>query len=378
MTKTMRDLGVFSGSDQSYNFANMKNLIPVSKMTSSSPVKEWAVGETISLPEVCDVEGEIKTVQEILERTSTSALLVIRDGKIRYENYWNTGGRDVQWISMSVAKSFVSALIGLLVAEGKIRSIDDPITDYITVKPGSAYDGVSIRNVLLMSSGARWSEDYSDPTSDALNLQLAMAGETGDLDDFVSNMQKDIEPGTVCRYNSGDTQVLGLLIRNASGVSVSEYMQEKLMEPLGFEHDGYWLTDLAGKEAVFAGLNLVARDFARLGQLYCDNGVFDGVQVLDSKWVSDSVHVTAPHCAVYSEPGLPPIGYGYQWWIPDVPKGAFSAIGVYNQFIYVHPETHTVIVKLSANRTYGQSASNEDNQEKENFALLQTIVGMDF
>lgn len=378
MTKTIADLGVFSGIDQTENFANLKNLIPVVEMKSSAPIKHWTVGEPIKLPEEYDLVGQKQSVQEILDRTSTSALVILRDGKIRYENYWRTGGPDVQWISMSVAKSFVSALIGLLVAEGKIRSIEDLITDYITVDPGSAYDGVSIKNVLLMSSGARWSEDYSDPTSDAVNLQLAMAGVTGDLDDFVRGMQKDIEPGSQCRYNSGDTQVLGLLIRNASGVSVAEYMQKKLMEPLGFEKPAYWLTDIAGNEAVFAGLNVVARDFARLGQLYCDGGMFDGVQVLDPQWVKDSVRVTAPQCDFPVEPGMPPVGYGYQWWIPKEPQGVFSAIGVYNQFVYVEPKSRTVIVKLSANQTYGLSPENKDNLEMENMALLQTLVEMDF
>jgi len=379
MKKTLRDLGIFTGIDQVENFANLKNLVPVSEMVSTKPAIEWPQGELISLPEEYPVGDEMKSVAELLERTSTSAVLVIRDGKIRYENYGKTGGVDVQWISMSVAKSFVSALIGMLVADGKIRSLDDPITDYIQVAPGSAYDGVSIRNVLLMSSGARWSEDYSDPTSDARMLMTAMAGEGGDLDDFVRNMQKELEPGSVCRYNSGDTQVLGLLIRNASGTSVSTYMQERLMEPLGCERPGYWLTDVAGNEAVFAGLNLVARDFARLGQLYCDGGKFNGVQILDPTWVKDSVRVTAPQCDLLDEePGMPGVSYGYQWWIPAEPAGSFSAIGVYNQFVFVEPSSKTVVVKLSANRTYGQSARNEDNLEKENLAFLRTITEMTF
>lgn len=378
MTKTLRDLGIFTGVDQVENFANLKNLVPVSEMVSMEPVQEWRVGSSISIPETFEVNGISKSVSALLERTSTTALLLIRDGEIRYENYWKTGGVDVQWISMSVAKSFVSALIGLLVADGKIRSIDDSITDYINVAPGSAYDGVSIRNILLMSSGARWSEDYSDPSSDARMLMQAMAGEGGDLNDFVSNMHKELEPGSVCRYNSGDTQVLGMLIRSASGKTATKFMQERLMGPLGFEQPGYWLTDVDGNEAVFAGLNLVPRDFARLGQLYCDGGSFNGVQILDPNWVKDSVRVTADQCALPEEPGQPVISYGYQWWIPDVPAGSFTAIGVYNQFVYVEPASKTVIVKLSANRTYGQSERNEDNLEIENLALLRSLSELDF
>lgn len=378
MGKTIGDLGIFTGVDQLENFANLKNLIPVAEMVSTRPPLPWAQGDPISLPSEYVLNGEKKSVEELLERTSTSALIIIRDGKIRFEQYWKTGGPQVQWISMSVAKSFVSALVGLLVADGAIRSIDDAISDYIEVVPGSAYDGVSIKNVLLMSTGARWSEDYSDPTSDALKLMLAMAGEGGDLDDFVRNMHKELEPGTVCRYNSGDTQVLGLLIRNASGKSVTEFMQERLMGPLGFEEAGYWLTDVAGNEAVFAGLNLVPRDFARLGQLYCDGGKFNGIQVIDPNWVKDSVRITSPQCELPADPEFPAIGYGYQWWLPTEPKGSFSAIGVYNQFVFVEPTSRTVVVKLSANRTYGSSTLNKDNLEIENLALLKCLVETEF
>jgi CubicO group peptidase (beta-lactamase class C family) len=378
VARTLGDLGIFTGVDQLENFANLKNLIPVAEMKSSVPVIEWEVGERVELPSEYVMKGARHSVADLLDRTSTSAILVIRDGKIRSENYWHTGGRDVQWISMSVAKSFVSALVGLLLQEGRIRSVTDAINDYIDVPAGSAYDGVSIRDILLMSSGARWSEDYSDPKSDARMLQYAMSGEIGDLDDFVRSMHREREPGTVCRYNSGDTQVLGLLIRKASGMSVSHYMQTRLMEPLGFEQPGYWLTDMAGNEAVFAGLNLVARDFARLGQLYCDGGVFNGQQVINAEWVRDSVHVTAPQCAEYAEPGMAPVGYGYQWWIPKEPAGSFTGIGVYNQFVFVEPKSRTVVVKLSANRVYGMSPTNEGNLEEENLALLNTIVGLDF
>ena len=155
-------------------------------------------------------------------------------------------------------KSFISALVGIAIDEGIIRSEDDAISNYFEALKGSAYDGVSIKHVLQMSSGARWHEDYSDPTSDVNRLGLVMAGIQG-LDEFVHAIQPEAPPGTVCRYNSADTQALGMLLRGATGRNLTDYMQEKLIEPLGMESPGYWLTDKNGIELVLAGLNLTAR-----------------------------------------------------------------------------------------------------------------------
>ena len=379
MTKTFLELGLFTGVSQSENFANLKNMLSVREKAPSSNPIAWAEGERIELPETYLTSEGDQSVRELLERTSTSALLIIRDGEIRYEEYFGTGGREVQWLSMSVAKSFVSALIGLLVADGAIRSIDDPITDYITVDAGSAYDGVTIRDILLMSSGARWNEDYSDPNSDALKLGLALGGGDLDLDDFVRGMHKELKPGTVCRYNSGDTQVLGMLIRSVTGGTIAEYMQQKLVEPLGFECPSYWLLDRSGNEAAFAGLNVTARDFARLGELYRLGGAWHGQQVIDAGWVRDSTHITADQCDMPASADFPAIGYGYQWWLPTGGSaGVFTGIGVYNQFVYVDPTTNTTIVKLSANQTYGLSEKESDNLEGANLALLHSLATVTF
>ena len=190
-------------------------------------------------------------------------------------------------------------------------------------------------------------------------------------------MERALEPGTVCRYNSGDTQVLGLLIRTVTGGTIAEYMQKKLVEPLGFEYPSYWLLDGSGIEAAFAGLNLTARDFARLGELYRRGGNWHGTQVIDESWVRDSTHVTADQC-VLDEPGMPATGYGYQWWLPGVDTGIFTGIGVYNQFVFVNTNTNTTIVKLSANPTYGLSPSDDDNMEGANLALLHALSNAEF
>ncbi|MEU6230640.1 serine hydrolase [Streptomyces sp. NPDC047042] len=377
--KTMAELGLFSGVPQYENFSRIKDLLATRAMAPSSNPLTWPQGGAIALPETYTFAGESRSAEQFLKETDTGALLVLIDGVVRYERYLLTGGPEVQWLSMSVAKSFVSALVGIAVDEGHIASIDDAISSYVPVRPGSAYDGVSIRRVLQMSSGARWNEDYSDPESDIWRLGAAMAG-IGTLDDFVATAVAESEPGTVCRYNSGDTQVLGALVARATGRSLGEYMQEKLCEPLGMESTGYWIVDSASREMAFAGLNLTARDFARIGELYRNGGVWQGKQVVPAQWVSDSVTVAAEHL----QAGRPwvgghtfDLGYGYQWWLPAGDRGEFSAIGVYNQFVYVDPASRTTIVKLSANPRYGTSEEEADNRDLETVAFLRAIAWAD-
>src|SRR5690606_12305237 len=153
-----------------------------------------------------------------------------------------SGGRDVPWMSMSVAKSFVSTLVGIALHEGHIKSMDDRIDSYSPVFKGSAYEGVRIKDVLQMSSGARWNEDYSNPDSDALRLGNSLSP-GGSLDHFLAKTVNELPPGTVCRYNSADTQALGVLVAAATGKSMGEYMQDKLTMPLGMEYPSYWILD---------------------------------------------------------------------------------------------------------------------------------------
>ncbi|MCX4679181.1 beta-lactamase family protein [Streptomyces sp. NBC_01433] len=374
---TLADLGLFTGAPQHEHFCRMKDLLDTREMAPSTHPHVWPRGETTPLPETYDFDGTSRPTDEFLAGTDTSALLVLVDGAIRRESYFLTGGPDVRWLSMSVSKSFVSALVGIAVAEGHIASIDEPISSYVPVRAGSAYDGVSIRDVLQMSSGARWNEDYNDPASDIFQLTAATSGIGGTLDDFVAHMVCESGPGTVCRYNSGETQILGALVAWSTNRTVADYMHEKLCEPLGMTSAGYWLLDPAGRELAFGGLNLTTRDFARLGELYRNEGMWQGRQIVPAQWVRHSVTATAPHL----RPGRPlvgsqqvDVGYGYQWWILAGDRGEFNAVGVYNQFIYVDPVSRTTIVKLSANRRYGTSPGEATSGEEETIAFLRAVA----
>lgn len=369
------ELGLFTGLPQHENFCRVAELFPTTTLTPSSAPWDWPSGPPLALPESYQFGGGTKSTEDFIADTDTSALLVLQDGAIRVERYALTGGPDVTWISMSVAKSFISALVGVAVADGHIAGIDEPISAYVPVEKGSAYDGVSIKNVLQMSSGARWNEDYHDPASDVYRL-IAALGSGGSLDEFVATMAPDNKPGALCRYNSGDTQALGALLVRATGRSITDYMQEKLYEPLGMTAPGHWLVDSQGMEVAFAGLALTARDYARFGELYRNGGSRQDRQIVPASWVRDSTRPDADHL----KPGAPvvgthsfPFGYGYQWWLPAGTDGEFTAIGVYNQFIYVDPISRCVIVKLSANRAYGTSDQEKTNRESETLAFLRAI-----
>ena len=371
------ELGLFTGVEQHENFSRIDELVSSRAMAPSSNPRPWPGGNDVALLESFEFEGAQSDTAQFLAETDTAALLVLKDGTMRHESYSLTGGTDVRWISMSVAKSFTSALVGIAVQEGLIGSVEEPISSYVRVEPGSAYDGVSIRSVLQMSSGARWHEDYSDPESDIVRLGAASAGAGGGLDDFVATMSCDVPPDTLCRYNSADTQALTALLRSATGQSLAAFMQSRLVEPLGFTSPGAWLVDPQGVELGFGGLALTARDYARIGELYRNGGRVDGQQVVAAEWVAASVTASAPHLQsgrVLVGGHTTFEGYGYQWWLPPGDRGEFDAVGVYNQFVYVDPTAGVTIVKLSANRTYGMTEDEPENREEETTAFLRAVA----
>jgi CubicO group peptidase (beta-lactamase class C family) len=367
-------LSLFDGSEQYDNFNRMREFYPTTTMPAAEESYQFGDGEPLSLPRSFVYNGETIELETFMTETDTCALLVIEDGKVRLERYMLTGGRDVQWLSMSVAKSFVSAAIGIAIEEGHIASIEEPITLYAPSLAGSAYDGVRIKDILQMSSGARWNEDYSDPESDINRFGRIMAI-GGSLNEFAATLEREREPGTHNHYNSTDTQVLGMLLASATGRTVTDYMSEKLWQPLGMESDAYWMVDSKNFEMVFGGLNATARDYAKLGELYRVDGRWNGEQIVPEAWVRASVTPDAPHLTPEANADSDfPVGYGYQWWIPAGDEGEFAAIGVYNQFIFVNPSRDLVIVKLSAFSDYGTSLEESAYREIETFEFFRAIA----
>jgi CubicO group peptidase (beta-lactamase class C family) len=369
-----RNVGMFSGAEQTRNFREMSTVYPVRVIRRAPTPSPLEPGPAITLPEEFEFGGRRLNTADFLAEMETTGLIVVRDGRVAFESYWLGNDATTQSIAWSVSKSFVSALIGIAVGEGAIASVEDPVTRYAPELAGGAYDGVRLKDVLQMSSGARWNEDYSDPKSDIGAYGQVMSG-GGSLDAFAAGLVRERPPGTFNRYNSTDTHVLGLVLRRATKRSLAEYLRKKLWQPLGMEADAFWMVDTAGAEMAGVGLNAVLRDYARLGCCYLNGGAWNGVQVVPSDWVQASVTPDAPHLRPgVRESALLPMGYGYQWWLPD-DSGVFSAIGVYNQFVWVDPATRTVIAKTSAFRGFASTSGLESYRIADHFALFAAIAG---
>tara|TARA_B110000902_G_scaffold194494_1_gene220419 strand:+ start:2922 stop:4124 length:1203 start_codon:yes stop_codon:yes gene_type:complete len=364
-------LTLFSGAEQYENFNRMDEIYPVTTMTASTEPFEFEEGSTILLPPSFSYNGVDINVESFLAETDTSALLIIHKGKVRLEKYWLTGGRNVNWLSMSVSKSFIATGVGIAVDDGLI-DILKPITDYVPSLVGSAYDDVRIKDVLQMSSGAAWNEDYNDTESDIMRLAKIMSI-GGSLDNFVSTLVGERQPGTRNHYNSADTQALAMLLSRATGKSVTDYLSEKIWHPLGMETDAYWMVDDNNVEMAFGGLNATARDYAKLGELHRLKGKWQDRQIVSEEWINAATKPDAPHL----QPGVNkefPLGYGYQWWIPETLEGEFSAIGVYNQFIYVNPTRDLVVVKLSAFSDYAVTLDESSYREIETIEFFREVA----
>ncbi|MEM9928358.1 MAG: serine hydrolase [Bacteroidota bacterium] len=304
------------------------------------------------LPERFTYDTTEMTAATYLDSSFATGFLVLQHDTIVHEAYFRGHTAATPQIVWSVSKSFLSALFGIAVAEGQVKSIEDKVEDYCPELKGSGYEGVRIKDVLQMSTGVAFNEDYADFWSDINRWGRGFAWGSSQ-DAFAASLVREKPPGTYNHNVSINTHVLGMILVKATGQGIAEYAKQKLWDPLGQEHDSYWLTDDYGMEMALGGLNTTVRSCAKLGALYEHGGEWRGKQILSANWVKASVTPDAPHL----QPGprassAHTLGYGYQWWIPASEQGEFLAVGVYNQFIYVNPTTHTVIVKHSANPAF--------------------------
>ena len=333
---------LFSEGYRVENFRNMERVFP------SRPV---ARGETVwsfdhaphPLHETYDFRGDTRDLGAFLDRTETTGLLVVHRGAITHEEYRQGADETSPFTSWSMAKSVLSALIGIAVEEGKIASIRDPIGTYVPALAGSSYADVPIEDALTMSSGVDFDEDYETPLSD-INMLFIRAMAMGvPVDKTLAGLERVRDPGTFNDYVSSDSMALGLVLEAATGMPVSDFLAGRLWGPMGTEADATWSTDRTGREFALCCLNATLRDYARFGRLYLEGGARDGRQIVPADWVAASVAPAAAHL----QPGENPasswtFGYGYKWWIPEDPQGDFLAIGVWGQYIYVDPQRDVV------------------------------------
>lgn len=338
--------------DIEYSFIHMDEYLPIETVEKADQPFLFSRIENRELPQEFVHDGTTFNTMHYIDSSYTHGLLVIQNDTIKYENYWRGQEEDTRHISWSVAKSYISALFGIVMEEGYIKSIDQTVDEYLPELKGSGYDGVKIKDVLQMSSGIYFDETYSDPQSDIQQYwQGFVFGKS--QDEFAGTLRNDKTPGTYNNYVSIDTHVLGMIIVKATGKSLTEYLEEKIWKPIGTEFDAYWIVDANGMEMALGGLNATLRDFAKLGRLYLNEGNWEGTQIIPKDWVKSSTSSMEEHLQPESENSSSPgIGYGYQWWVLDGDEGEYLAWGVFNQYIYVNPSTNTVIVKNSANKDF--------------------------
>lgn len=296
---------------------------------------------TLELPEqlrnLGDVEFQVEdgplTVNEYFQQQSVAGLVVIKDGNIVYERYGLGNTEESLWISFSVAKSVTSMLIGAAIQDGYIKSVDEKVTDYLPRLKNSAYEQSTIRNILQMSSGVEWNEDYTDPKSDVNNPNW----DTLSLYERLRNKPRAAAPGKVFNYNTAETNLAGTLLRSAIGNNLATYLTEKIWRPFGMEFDANWqLSEPGGGEFGGCCINATLRDYARLGMFAMGNGrLADGTQVLPDGWMKES---TTPSKAYP--------GYGYFWWLYE--DETYRASGIFGQAIYINPKENVVIAMHSA------------------------------
>jgi CubicO group peptidase (beta-lactamase class C family) len=290
------------------------------------------------------IDGHEHDLASFMDRNVITGLLVIRHGRVILERYGLGLGEHDRWSTMSTVKSMTAMLVGAAVHDGAIGSIDDPLTRYLPALRQSAYEGVTLRHVMTMSSGVRWNEDYTDRTSDVNRYSKSLGDKVpGGVMKLMASLPRAHTPGEVFLYNSGDTYLLGAALTRAIGKPLADYMSEKVWQPAGMECDGFYtLESDGGQEIGGSRAGMVLRDFGRFGLFVLNDGVIDGRRVLAEGWVEAAA---TPAFALPAPPVSDITHYGYSWWLG---QDVMSAIGHAGQRIDVFRKEGLVVVTLGA------------------------------
>jgi CubicO group peptidase (beta-lactamase class C family) len=314
------------------------------------------------LPKGAPLDVDID-VDAYMKDQRTAGLVIIQDGKIRLEKYGLDFGPGGRWTSFSVAKSITSTLVGAAIKDGYIKSIDDNVSEYIPDLKGSVYDNVTIKQLLTMTSGVKWNEDYADPKSDVALFNAHKADPGVDVTvSYMRKLKRDAPPGAKWAYKTGETNLIGVLASSAAKKSLSDYLSEKIWQPFGMEQDASWLLGSTGHEISGCCIQAATRDFARFGLFMLDGGIADGKPVLSDGWIAEATMKQA-------DTNIPGYGYGYQWWTWD--DGSYMARGIFGQGIFIDPKRKLVI---ASNGDWPQATDRQGgDQGKKRLAFYKQV-----
>ncbi|MBJ6384054.1 serine hydrolase [Enterobacter cloacae] len=309
------------------------------------------------------VNGKSYDLQDYLKRQNVSGMLVLKNGKVAYK-YLGEGNTDsTLWTSRSVGKSVVSALVGVAIKEGKIHSLDDLVTQYEPDLKGTAWDGVTLKQLITHTSGVAWNEDYTNPQSDFARLTECEAkpGTYDCVRTLVKGLRREHPAGENWSYSSGGAWLLGDVLERATGMTLAAYLEKSIWQPYGMASDGVWHAYSKGQHDVGAhGFNATLEDWGRFGEFILHNGTLpDGKQIFPDGWVKQSSEWTQAKGSVSA--AHPKGLYGYQWWNNEVPANATNvepkvenslkdslwALGIFGQMIVVNQKENLVIVQWS-------------------------------
>ena len=316
-----------------YNFAKIDDYKHFTNNTvATGNFQPWQVSKKYNQAVLPD------TLTNLLENLKSVGLLMINNDSIVFEKYWDGYSDSSLSGSFSMAKSITSLLIGVAIKEGKIKSVQEPVGDFLPEFKEGEKAKLKIIDLLTMSSGSNWDESYINPLSVTAELYYG-----ADAYKTATGVKIVKQPGSIHEYKSGDTQLLGLLLEKATGSSLSNYAAQKLWQPLGAAHPALWSTDHeAGNEKAYCCFNSNTRDFARIGKLMLDSGKWKGVPIIDSDYYAKSI----TPCGISDNTGKACDYYGYQWWIDPEHKEIFYARGILGQYIIVIPSKKIIIVRL--------------------------------
>ena len=355
---TDKNILFWTDSQRDKAFRMMDTLVPSNTIAAGDNPKILEMGT--ALPDSFEVAGKPLSVNDYMDQQRLAGMVILQDGKIRKEEYRRDFDKDGRWTSFSVAKSLVSTLVGAAIKDGFIKSIEDPLTTYIPELEGSGYDGVTVRQLLTMTSGVKWNEDYADPKSD-----VALFNNTKPVDGmdpiivYMKTLKNEATPGTRWQYNTGETNLIGVLVAKATGKTLSEYLSEKVWKPYGMGQDAEWLLNEGGKEIGGCCISATVRDYALFGQFAMNGGKIGERSVVPDGWFEKAGTKQA-------DIGIDGRGYGYQWWTFD--DGSFAGQGIFGQGIFIDPAQKLVIA------TNGNwPAASPDEQKNQRIAFFEAV-----
>lgn len=332
----LESLLFWSQQEREKRFPVMYKIFPSLKIQTGTSISNFEKSQTI-----VPIWEDRTTLSSYMKANHVKGVIVIKDNKIRLEKYAENVKSETLWPSFSVAKSVSSMLLGAALKDGHVQNMDDSLSKYIPEFEGYDYGKVTVRQLLTMTSGIDWNEDYEDPNSDVAKMYSAACEKNEPhVLTYMKSLKSAHEPGTYWNYSTGETDLVGILIQKATGKSLAAYLSEKIWKPFGMEHCAYWVTDeCSNLNNGGSGLSASLRDYARIGAVMLNKGKSGNQNLFAEEWLQNA---TSPLYNINAQGD----GYGYLWW--RLKDGSYAAFGIFGQMLYVDPKNDLVIAQIAA------------------------------